>query len=250
MDTKLKYLLGGIVFLVCAGAAFWITKSLKNNVESDNRDNEELVSSDSGLTETPAPSDSAENNVSDTNKAESSAPELSGPILMNTKVQKMGDTYTLEVTCMNVPVNIILGYEIPALRQKNLDGFFTRIPGCKNGSYKVNVLNNETGEVLVSKVVSGFKLVEEKPSKLMTAHEFQALLLNQSDNSLLGGKHPNVARNIRLSFEGLREDDKKPGDILAVREKIAFGIWSSARVIGVNYDENGKIYAAKIQPIY
>ena len=250
MDTKFKYLLGSVVFLACAGTAFWVTKNLQKPEEQDNK---ELIVSNSGVADPSAPIDSVEIREKDsitTSSPNPLEPLVLEPIKMKTEVQKVGDSYTLHVTCPNVPVNVLLGYEIPALRQKNSDGYFTRIPGCKSGSYKVNVINSNTGEILVSKTVSGFKLAEEKVSGLMTAHEFEALLLNQNDNSLLGGKHPNVARNIRLSFEGLKEDERKPNDILDVRLKIANGIWSSARVIGVNYDENGKIYAVRIQPIY
>lgn len=246
MDNKLKYLLAGVAFIVCGGAAYLVTKHFH-----DPENNNELVASEGeGVSGDPAPRDSVETSVNDTQKDAPTVPEASKTIIMKTEVQKIGDSYALQVTCINVPVNVILEYAIPALRQKNSDGYFTRIPGCKSGSYKVNVVNSNTGEILASKTVSGFKIAEEKAPGLMTAHEFQALLLNQNDNSLLGGKHPNVAKDIKLIFEGLREDDKKPGDILAIREKIAFGIWSSAKVIGVNYDDNGKIYAARIQPIY
>ena len=91
---------------------------------------------------------------------------------------------------------------------------------------------------------------EEKRVEQMTSSEFQSLLLNQNDNSLLGGKHPKVAKTVTLSFEGLHEEERIPGDILAVREKIAFGKWNSAKVLRVGYDENGRINSAKVQPIY
>ena len=84
----------------------------------------------------------------------------------------------------------------------------------------------------------------------MTAAQFQALLLNQNDNSLLGGKNPKIAKSVALSFTDLKEGEKRPNDILAVREKIAFGIWSSARVVRVGYDESGRINSATIQPVY
>ena len=102
----------------------------------------------------------------------------------------------------------------------------------------------------MSEAVSGFVLIDDAQVDKMTAGQFQALLLNQNDNSLLGGKHPKIARNVTLTFTGLQDGEKRPNDILAVREKIAFGIWSSARVLQVGYDENGRINSARIQPVY
>ena len=78
----------------------------------------------------------------------------------------------------------------------------------------------------------------------------QSLLLNQNDNSLLGGKNPKVARTVIIRAQGLEEGERAPGDILAVREKIANGIWTSARVVSVGYDNSGRINSVTIQPVY
>lgn len=85
----------------------------------------------------------------------------------------------------------------------------------------------------------------------MSKDEFQSLLLNQKDNSLLGGKNPKVALSVIIRTQGMNEGERAPGDILAVREKIANGIWTSLRVVAVGYDDNsGKINSVTIQPIY
>jgi hypothetical protein len=170
--------------------------------------------------------------------------------ILSAVVKKIGDEYTLQITCTDVPTNVILEYEIPDLKLKNSDGYFTRIPGRKSGSYLVNVTNGSTGEILATKIVNGFKIIEEKAVELMNSGEFQSLLLDEGDNSLLGGKHPKVAKFVVFTFEGLHEGDKIPGDVLAIREKISFGIWTSAKVLWVGYDENGRINSAKIRPIY
>lgn len=238
MNTKVKYLLGCIIFLLCVGIGFFITKALSGN--SREYQPYELPDSSVIRIDTVAPD-------SQTVVIQESAEPIE---MASTDVQKTGDSYSLQIICTNVPVNVTLEYEIPDLGKKNSDGYFTRIPGRKSGSYKVNVKNSATGEVLASKDVSGFSLIEGKPVELMSAGEFQTLLLNQNDNSLLGGKHPKVAKSIALSFEGLRDGDKKPGDILSVREKIAYEIWNSAKVLRVGYDEKGKINSAKIQPVY
>ena len=248
MNTKVKYLLGCIIFILCILVGYYITKFMGDSSKTKEVETELLgtqsVEEQHGF---PASSETIEEiGVDDKDKQEPSEPLK----IALTEVRRNGDFYTLNVICENVPVNVILGYVIPELNKKNTDGCFTRIPGCKSGSYKVVVTNSSTGEILASKVVSGFKLIEEKPKELMKSGEFQSLLLNQNDNSLLGGKHPKVAKSVSLSFEGLRDGDRKPSDILAVREKIAYGIWSTAKVISVGYDENGKINSARIRPIY
>jgi hypothetical protein len=244
MNTNLKYLLGGSAFLICAGVGFIVTRAIKGSspkmelqqVEASSvKETNEVIKD----TVSPVP----ENNVQE-------MPVLQKPVkIVSAVVKKTGDDYTLQITCSDVPANVVLGYEIPDLRMKNTDGYFIRIPGRKSGNYRVNVTNSLTGEVLASKTVTGF-IREETKVELMSSGEFQALLLNQNDNSLLGGKHPKVAKSVALSFEGLRDDDRRPGDILAVREKIAYGIWTSAKVIKVGYDESGRINSARIQPIY
>ena len=238
MNTK-KYLLGGIIFVLCACIGFFLMKSLQSDTNVNEAEDVRDIQTDS-IKEKPAKVDTLAKEETNKQKLE----------IVSKEVQKVGDSYSLRVICINVPANVVLKYELPDLRLKNSDGYFTRIPGRKSGSYIINVTNSSTGEVLASKTVYGFKLKEEKIVEQMSSSEFQALLLNQGDNSLLGGKHPKVARSISLSFEGLREDDRKPGDILAVREKIAYGIWRSAKVVRVGYDANGKINSARIQPVY
>ena len=251
MDAKVKYLLSGIVFILCVFVGYFITKYLGGSSEP-NVTGTELLENQTVVEQPSFPaSPQASKETGDDGSEVKEKKGLSEPLTIAlTEVRKNGDSYTLHVVCANVPINVILEYEIPKINQKNLDGYFTRIPGCESGSYKLIVKNSSTGEILASKVVSGFKLIEEKPIELMSSSEFQSLLLNQNDNSLLGGKHPKVAKVVTLSFEGMRDNDRKPGDILAVREKIAYGIWSSAKVLRVGYDENGKINSARIQPIY
>jgi len=84
----------------------------------------------------------------------------------------------------------------------------------------------------------------------MSAVEFQRLLLDQNDSSLLGGMNHGVAKRVSIIVRSLNEGDRKPEDILAVRDKIANGIWVSAIVNSVNYDSQGKINSIVISPIY
>ena len=247
MNANLKYFLGGATFLLCAGGGYLVTKAIKGT-SNKNETQPSIAIGSSVKAADEVIKDTLSSTPEDANVPEIAVTE---PVrITSAVVKKTGSEYTLQVTCTNVPENVILGYEIPDLRMKNTDGYFIRIPGRKSGSYKVIVTNSITGDILASKVVSGFVKADEPVADLMTASEFQALLLNQNDNSLLGGKHPKVAKSVSLSFEGLHDDDKRPNDILAVREKISFGIWSSAKVLRVGYDENGRINSARIQPIY
>ena len=247
MNANLKYLLGCATFLLCAGGGYFVTKAIKGSPDKNEPQPSGPIEVSVKTTDEEI-KDTLPSTTEDTRVPEMSATE---PVrIASVVVKKAGSDYTLEVICTNVPENVILGYEIPDLKMKNTDGFFIRIPGRKSGSYKVNVTNNVTGEILASKVVSGFVKADEPVADLMTASEFQTLLLNQNDNSLLGGKHPKVAKSISLSFEGLKDGERKPNDILDVRLKIANEIWNSAKVLRVGYDESGRINSARIQPIY
>lgn len=83
----------------------------------------------------------------------------------------------------------------------------------------------------------------------MSAAEFQNLIVG-GDNSILGGKNPKVAKTIQFSVDGLREGDRRPQDVVGIREKVGNGIWTSFRVSTVGYDSQGKIDSAVIVPNY
>lgn len=245
MNKNLKYGLIAGVFLLCVGIGFLATKLGKDNVKETN----DSSISQNGGSEEHNPTVVKQDTLQ-TNKVKDEHESLEPIKIVSKDVKRVGNFYSLRMVCVNIPKNVIISYEIPALKRKSRDGYFTKIPGCKSGSYQLNVINAKTKDILLSEVVSGFLPVEEAKVEKMTAGQFQALLLNQNDNSLLGGKNPKIARSIMLSFVGLEEGEKRPNDILAVREKIAFGIWSSARVLQVGYDDSGRINSAIIQPVY
>ncbi len=85
----------------------------------------------------------------------------------------------------------------------------------------------------------------------MSKQEFQKLLLTQTDVTLLGGKNPKVAKHIRFTIQNMHSDETiRPDDVLSIRAKIANDIWTSAKVISVDYDNNGLINAATVSPVY
>ena len=171
-------------------------------------------------------------------------------IIVISKV-KNGNKYTLKVECENVPERGKVYYKIVEINKTSNDGNFSNIPGCKSGKYTVVAINFVTNASIAELQIGGFTLAaEETTEQKMSVGEFQSLLLNQSDNSLLGGKNPRVARYVKLTCLGLRDDDYAAGDIQHVRDKIANGIWKTAIVISVNYNERGQINAATIKPVY
>ncbi|MCF0126497.1 MAG: hypothetical protein HUJ68_12240 [Clostridia bacterium] len=84
----------------------------------------------------------------------------------------------------------------------------------------------------------------------MTASDFQRLLIDQNDNSLLGGRNPYVAKKVTIIVNSIRDGEKKPQDILDVRDKIANGIWTTTYVQSVGYDAHGKVNSVVITPQY
>lgn len=91
---------------------------------------------------------------------------------------------------------------------------------------------------------------EEKEKTKMTAKAFQALLANRSDNSLLGGHNPQVAKSISFSVRNMKEGENRPDDVLSIRQKVSYGVWAGIRVVSVGYDSNNRISSAVIEPIY
>lgn len=172
------------------------------------------------------------------------------PILKVESLKLTGKTYTLVVRCENAPTGVTVNYKILDISMESETGVFTKIPGSNSGKYTVVALNKDTKVDIARKEVSGFNIIDDIPVNKMSVSEFQTLLLNQGDNSLLGGKNPKVARFVSLKCVGLNDDDFPANDIQHVRDKIANGIWKSASVTSVGYNEQGQITSAIIRPIY
>ncbi|MBO4673398.1 MAG: hypothetical protein J5616_03515 [Bacteroidaceae bacterium] len=242
MQSTKKYLLYAgvfVLFILIGFGVAWLIKGCGETETSDSSGDGGNTPVDSPIVE-PAPESPAILPVS---------------IVVDGKQQK-GNSYILQVHAENIPENVVPLFRIDQIGRKSTNGIFTDIPGNQSGIYIVQVVNNSTGEELASLVVGGFDVIkpafEEKEQEVskMSAGEFQSLLLNQNDNSLLGGKNPKVARTVIIRAQGLEEGERAPGDILAVREKIANGIWTSARVVSVGYDNSGRINSVTIQPVY
>lgn len=238
MNDNSKKLIAVMLFVVTCIIAFFITKSCIKD-ESDS----------SVLFLPEVPEEITEDSmVVDTTTL---APPFNSPKLRVVKKDRKVNFYSLQVTCNNLPDDIEIYYVIEELNRKSSDGKFDYLPGCNNGKYTVIAIDSESNEKIATLIVDGFNPIAEEISVTkMTISEFQKLMLNQNDNSLLGGKNPRVALYVKLTCAGLRDGDFAAGDIQHVRDKVANGIWKSATVVDVNYNEKGQINAATIRPVY
>ena len=247
MYKKLKYIIAAGVFLACLIVGFLFAKFI----------NKDTIKEPEGDTIVNAPPKGGSEGVTDTVGGIEPIDTIQAPPpvdkknqvkITNTSVQKTGENYTLYVQCYN-PDNVGLRYEIPALGLTSVNGIFNNVPGCKSGSYTVNVVDKSNGKILSSKNVKGFEIViKPKQVDMMSKEEFQRLLLSSRYIDLL--KNPKVAKSIALSYVGLNQGEKRPNNIQDVHAKIDFEIWSSLKVVSVGYDESGRINSAVIQPVY
>lgn len=141
----------------------------------------------------------------------------------------------------------------------------TRINGSETDkeSHESNVTNTsmlEQAEALAAEEAKKKAEAEEARRKAeeakarmeqnkMSAAEFQSLIAG-GDNSILGGKNPKVSKSISFSVSGLREGERRPQDVVGIREKVGNGVWASFTVSSVGYDAQGKINSAIIVPHY
>ena len=92
---------------------------------------------------------------------------------------------------------------------------------------------------------------------LITKDEFEAKMLNPNDNSLVVARRATdkktvLAHGFTITIVGMATSEKNlPTDIEGIHDKIHFGIWKSARVIELVYNEKtGQVTKATISPVY
>ena len=253
MNKNKKIIIGSVVFILCFAVGFFVSHILtegKDNVPAAKVSGDvETISKQrpfhEGGSSTPLPRTFREN----PSRATDLQPE---PEIIVVNLRQTGSTYSLKVKCENVPTDMTINYKILGIDIVSENGEFKRIPGISSGKYTITAFNVADQQTIARKEVNGFAITEEPQQQVskMTASEFQSLLLNQNDNTLLGGRNPKVSRYVALKCTGLREDDFPANDILHVREKIANGIWKSASVTSIGYNEQGLINSATISPIY
>ena len=85
----------------------------------------------------------------------------------------------------------------------------------------------------------------------MTKEEFQRLLLDPSDNILIGVGNNQVSGHVRISVSGMHSDEAiRPTKVQDVREKLSTETWKDVRVNSVHFNSKGIIDAATVTPIY
>ena len=187
------------------------------------------------------------------------------------KPELWGDSYRFKCTCTGVPEGTNIHYELwsDRLVQSSKDGNFKNVPGIAGGKYKLCLVKDEN-ENLVTIRVSGFmpiknedsqksgETVQEKPKKpLITKDEFEKKMLNPNDNSLVVARRATdkktvLAHGFSITIVGMATSEKNlPTDIEGIHDKIHFGIWKSAHVIDLVYNEKtGQVTKATISPVY
>lgn len=187
-------------------------------------------------------------------------PKSTTPILVVSEPSFNGKSYFFSASCKGVASNISYHYELwsSKLVAKSSDGVFRNIPASPSGSYKLCLVNNETGTNIVApKEVHGFKKSEVTQEKQesrqgISAQEFQRRMLTKGDHTLDGGRNSLVSRNLRINVVGMHDDEGgKPTDIQGIKDKIEFGIWKSATVVGsLTYDASGLVTSVTVSPVY
>lgn len=180
----------------------------------------------------------------------------SGMTVTNTTPKAIGKgVYSFTATAKNVPKGCTVSYYLRGANGKLLGSSSSgRFPSVKpNSSVCTLVVKAMRSGKLVastSKAIGGFSSVsdqdedkeKEKPSgNRLSVSELQSMFARH-DPSLLGaGSNPRISKHVALSFTNLRSDDPKPRVIQDIYNKIRFGQWTSASVVGVGYDSSGKV---------
>lgn len=275
-----KYLILAGIFVVTFGIGYFGVKVVCNSKSTDKEtiaQNNKEASSNKEKPQTPPGGKKSPEAQADTVATQPAITETQGqtnPIqetsvkreqlsLNPSKPELWGDSYRFRCTCTGVPEGTNIHYELWSNRlvQSSKDGNFKNVPGIAGGKYKLCLVKDEN-ENLVTIRVSGFMPVEnegpEKPKKmLITKDEFEAKMLNPNDNSLVVARRATdkktvLAHGFSITIVGMATSEKNlPTDIEGIHDKIHFGIWKSARVIELVYNEKtGQVTKATISPVY
>lgn len=284
--NSIKYLLLAGIFVVTFGIGYFGVKVVCNSKFTDKEtiaQNDKEVSSKGGKLLTPPTEEEPSEAQTDTVATQPAITETQGQtnprqeastkreqISLNpSKPELWGDGYRFRCTCTGVPEGTNIHYELWSNRlvQSSKDGNFKNVPGIAGGKYKLCLVKDEN-ENLVTIRVPGFMPVENKDSPgpgkaepekkmLISKDEFEAKMLNPNDNSLVVARRATdkktvLAHGFSITIVGMATSEKNlPTDIEGIHDKIHFGIWKSARVIELVYNEKtGQVTKATISPVY
>ena len=166
-------------------------------------------------------------------------------------VASANGTYTFSVIASGIPPYSNVVYTFNQGRRgwvNSNNGTFTGV-APETRSVTVYALAKRDGQ-LVAKAettVSGFDKLpatatSDKPklsvSQVATMFRNREKGLRYSDDHL---RHPLIAKHLSLSFSGLRPGDAKPQVINDIYDKLNFGLWQSANVVSLSYDNDNKV---------
>lgn len=279
-----KYLLLAGIFVVTFGIGYFGVKVVCNSKSTDKEtiaqnDKETSAKGEKPLTppnkkkspeaqDTVATRPAIAETQGQTNPGQEASINKEKISLNPSKPELWGDSYRFKCTCTGVPEETNIHYELwsDRLVQSSKDGNFKNVPGIAGGKYKLCLVKDEN-ENLVTIRVSGFMPIKNEDSPepggavqkkpLITKDEFEAKMLNPNDNSLVVARRATdkktvLAHGFSITIVGMATSEKNlPTDIEGIHDKIHFGIWKSAHVIDLVYNEKtGQVTKATISPVY
>lgn len=279
-----KYLLLAGIFVVTFGIGYFGVKVVCNSKSTDKEtiaqnDKETSAKGEKPLTppnkkkspeaqDTVATQPAIAETQGQTNPGQEASINKEKISLNPSKPELWGDSYRFKCTCTGVPEETNIHYELwsDRLVQSSKDGNFKNVPGIAGGKYKLCLVKDEN-ENLVTIRVSGFMPIKNEDSPepggavqkkpLITKDEFEAKMLNPNDNSLVVARRATdkktvLAHGFSITIVGMATSEKNlPTDIEGIHDKIHFGIWKSAHVIDLVYNEKtGQVTKATISPVY
>lgn len=173
------------------------------------------------------------------------------PKLICSKPSYDGKSYSCSVSVQNAPGSsyriVLLAHRGTTVIARGDNGQFKDVPpsDAEGGQYDMALYDGTKDSLLCDPTpVTGF-LPQKSVARKMTMEELQTLI-DKGDDSLIGdGENDYIAPGCKLHCP-----DLKTGSILYdVIEKVQLGVWTSAKVRGVRYDEKNRIAEIEIQAV-
>jgi len=235
------------VFLFTAILSFFITKDIIKG-----RVNEPPISEDS--ISGPNPEEETDTFVIDTEGERDTIVEMPKEIVLKVSTPIVNDdnNYSFRAS-FSGEVGDPYHYELwsnEGIVQRSKQGSFINVP---EGEYRLCLVSDVTGKSIVPYVRVRAKTFVNEPQKLISESDFQNRMLDRTDRTLNGGRKSFVTKDFRLEISNAvsLEGDFNVSDIQDVRDMIyTYGKWKSARVIELQYNSQGRVTVAKIEPVY
>ena len=122
------------------------------------------------------------------------------------------------------------------------NGSFVGVPPSEveGGIYIIYLVDKKDSVLCTPQTMDGFLPVQNVGNKLSMA-ELQKLI-DTGDDSLIGnGENPYLAPDYTINYKGLSNEDDHPDNLADVLEKLDMGVWNSAKVESVEYDNTNHI---------